>query len=194
MAVYGLTDPVKAVAQYLKDAAAYHDRLSQFTGLDFKAYVTGKAALKAKSYNPPIPAWRPGGGCGWKRRLRMRRRPTVRRAMGADGFITLDLKEAAAFLHMSPAVLRQKARAGIIKGAKPGKCWVFLVVDLTEYLRSLYRVPGQAPQSGWKEVSQCHSTNAANSGGSDSPPPMASLYAARLGLETGSKPRSTTTD
>ena len=31
---------------------------------------------------------------------------------------TLNLIEAAMFLHMSPAVLRQKARAGIIHGAK----------------------------------------------------------------------------
>ncbi len=36
---------------------------------------------------------------------------------------TLDLNEAAEFLHMSPAVVRQKAEAGIILGAKPGKCW-----------------------------------------------------------------------
>jgi len=37
-----------------------------------------------------------------------------------DGYRTLDLNEAAEFLRMSPAVLRQKARAGIVKGAKPG--------------------------------------------------------------------------
>ena len=44
----------------------------------------------------------------------------------STGYRTLDLNEAAEFLRMSPAVLRQKARAGIIKGAKPGKRWVFL--------------------------------------------------------------------
>ncbi|WP_446810575.1 helix-turn-helix domain-containing protein [Methylomonas sp. 2BW1-5-20] len=58
------------------------------------------------------------------------------------------VRQAAEFLHMSPAVLRQKAKAGLVKGAKPGKCWVFLQDDLADYLRSLYLDAGQAPQSG----------------------------------------------
>ncbi|MGB7933836.1 MAG: helix-turn-helix domain-containing protein, partial [Gammaproteobacteria bacterium] len=51
----------------------------------------------------------------------------------STGYRTLDLNEASEFLRMSPAVLRQKARSGIIKGAKPGKRWVFLECDQSDY-------------------------------------------------------------
>ena len=51
---------------------------------------------------------------------------------------TLNLQEAAAFLNMSPEVLRQKVKAGDVPGAKPGKCWVFLEDDLAEYIRTAY--------------------------------------------------------
>jgi len=50
--------------------------------------------------------------------------------MENNGHKTFDLVEAVDFLHMSPAVLRKKAKAGIIQGAKPGKRWVFLEADL----------------------------------------------------------------
>ncbi|MCH9697761.1 MAG: helix-turn-helix domain-containing protein [Gammaproteobacteria bacterium] len=100
---------------------------------------------------------------------------------------TLDLIEAATFLHMSPAVLRQKACAGIIRGAKPGKRWVFLESDLADYLRSLYSDHGQAPQSdNRQEKPLCHSTNAATPGGYGSAPPAASKYADLLKLPTNS--------
>ena len=79
---------------------------------------------------------------------------------------TLDLNEAAAFLHMSPAALRQKAKAGVIQGAKPGKRWVFLEADLADHLRSLYAGPRQAPRSGCDKEASCHSTNAVVPGGS----------------------------
>ncbi len=39
---------------------------------------------------------------------------------------------------MNPEALRQKAKAGVIPGAKPGKCWVFLEEDLAEYIRTAY--------------------------------------------------------
>ncbi len=51
---------------------------------------------------------------------------------------TLDLQEAAAFLRMNPETLRQKTKAEIIPGAKPGKSWVFLEDDLAEYIRTAY--------------------------------------------------------
>lgn len=51
---------------------------------------------------------------------------------------TLDLHQAADFLCMNPEALRQKAKAGVIPGAKPGKCWVFLEEDLAEYIRTAY--------------------------------------------------------
>jgi hypothetical protein len=52
---------------------------------------------------------------------------------------TLDLNEAALFLRLHPHTLEAKARAGEIPGAKPGKCWVFLDVDLADWLRGQYR-------------------------------------------------------
>ena len=107
---------------------------------------------------------------------------------------TLNLKEAAAFLHVSPAALRQKACSGQIHGAKPGKRWVFLEEDLVAFLRSLYPQPRQAPQSGCKEVTLCHSTNAATRGGFASQPPTESRYADLLGLPVARKRRSSMTD
>lgn len=53
---------------------------------------------------------------------------------------TLNLEQAAAFLHMHPYTVMQKANAGEIPGAKPGKRWVFIEDDLAEYLRGQYRV------------------------------------------------------
>ena len=60
--------------------------------------------------------------------------------------ITLSLEEAAEFLHMNPESLRQRAKAGIIPGAKPGKCWVFLTEDLANYIRSNYTCQARAVQ------------------------------------------------
>jgi len=72
---------------------------------------------------------------------------------------TLDLNEAAQFLRMHPHTLEAKARAGEVPGAKPGKCWVFLDVDLAEWLRAQYRAPKQQAEEAWR------STNAGTSGG-----------------------------
>jgi Helix-turn-helix domain len=57
---------------------------------------------------------------------------------------TLNLPEAAAFLHMHPEELRVRAKRGIIPGAKIGRCWVFIDVDLAEFIRSQYPVKRQA--------------------------------------------------
>ena len=50
---------------------------------------------------------------------------------------SLGLREAAGFLRMHPSTLQARAKAGEIPGAKVGKCWVFLEVDLAEYVRSI---------------------------------------------------------
>ena len=72
---------------------------------------------------------------------------------------TLDLKGAAAFLHLSCEALRQRARQGVIPGAKAGKRWVFIEDDLAEYLRSLYAIPRQALRVTLrKELIECQST------------------------------------
>ena len=107
---------------------------------------------------------------------------------------TLDLREAAQFLRMSPAVLRGKARQGLVKAAKPGKCWVFLDDDLAVYLGQLYAGRRQAPLSGSNEEKSLWGyQDAVMSGGSNSPRRTANEYASLLGLATSSKRRSTST-
>ena len=71
---------------------------------------------------------------------------------------TLDLQAAAAFLHIHPVTLQEKARSGEIPGAKIGKCWVFVDVDLVDHIRSKYS--RRVLQSERKELEPCHSTNA----------------------------------
>lgn len=106
---------------------------------------------------------------------------------------TYDLVEAAEYLRMSPAVLREKARLGKLKAAKPGKRWVFLEADLVEYLGALYASTRQAPLSGSQEVTW-ESTNAVIRGGSGLPPPAEGEYADLLGLSTNRQPKNCTTD
>jgi excisionase family DNA binding protein len=96
---------------------------------------------------------------------------------------TLDLNEAAALLKIHPATLQQKARAGQIPGAKIGRAWVFVEVDLLEYVRSQYQ--RQALQvTHRKEVEPCHFADVARSGGSISSPQAENEYADLLGLRT----------
>lgn len=70
---------------------------------------------------------------------------------------TLDLQQAARLLKMHPVTLADKARAGEIKGAKVGRAWVFIKIDLLEYIRSKY--PRRALQGDSTEVKECHSSN-----------------------------------
>jgi excisionase family DNA binding protein len=87
---------------------------------------------------------------------------------------TLTLEEAARLLQLHPTTLAAKARSGEIPGAKPGKRWVFVEVDLVEYVRSHYDAKTRL------------------TGGSKSPT-VDSAYSKALGLQTGKKPGSTTT-
>jgi excisionase family DNA binding protein len=105
---------------------------------------------------------------------------------------TFTLEEAARFLQLHPSTLAAKAQSGEIPGAKLGKRWVFLEVDLTEHVRSHY--VSRALQGDSAEESVCHSTNAKTrpTGGSRSPT-GGSAYSKALGLPTGKKPGSTTT-
>jgi Helix-turn-helix domain len=57
---------------------------------------------------------------------------------------TLNLSEAAAFLHMHPEEVRMRAKRGIIPGAKIGRRWVFIEEDLADFVRSLYPEKRQA--------------------------------------------------
>jgi len=49
---------------------------------------------------------------------------------------TLDLKQAAKLLCIHPDTLRARAAAGIVRGYKPGRSWVFFESEVIEYLRS----------------------------------------------------------
>ena len=69
---------------------------------------------------------------------------------------TLNLKEAAAFLKIHPVTLSIKAASREIQGAKIGKRWVFLQVDLIEHIRAQYQP--RALQGERKET-LCHSIN-----------------------------------
>src|SRR5688572_26791053 len=105
---------------------------------------------------------------------------------------TLSLQEAAALLKIHPVTLQSKARSGAIPGAKIGKCWVFVEIDLLDYLRSQYR--RQALQGEHKELALCHSIDAKTRriGGSHSAT-TDDEYSTVLALPTRRKPRNTTT-
>lgn len=98
---------------------------------------------------------------------------------------TLNLQQAAKFLNLHPVTVQEKARAGIIPGAKPGKCWTFIEDDLATYLRSLYPCNRQALQGEHVEIKPCRSTNAKTRriGGSGSLTADAA-YSKALGLPT----------
>jgi hypothetical protein len=80
---------------------------------------------------------------------------------------TLTLIEAADFLKMHREEVRSRAKSGLIPAAKPGKCWVFLLDDLVDYLRNHYAVSWQALRvtRQRKEESECHSLNVVKRGG-----------------------------
>uniref|UniRef100_Q47H87 Helix-turn-helix domain-containing protein n=1 Tax=Dechloromonas aromatica (strain RCB) TaxID=159087 RepID=Q47H87_DECAR len=105
---------------------------------------------------------------------------------------SLTLQQAATFLKIHPVTLQEKARAGEIPGAKIGKCWVFLEIDLVDYVRSQYR--RRALQGAHERNITCHSSNAKTrpAGGSKSSS-TDERYNAVLGLTTKSKPRNSTT-
>ena len=60
---------------------------------------------------------------------------------------TLDLNEAATFLRIHPVTLVRMAQRGQIPAAKPGKKWVFIDIDLAEWLRAQY-----APQASSSDL------------------------------------------
>jgi hypothetical protein len=104
---------------------------------------------------------------------------------------TLNLEEAADFLKIHTVTLSIKAASGQIQGAKIGKRWVFLKIDLIMHIRSQYQL--RAVQGEKKEL-LCHSTNAKilQHGGLKSQL-VEEQYKAALGQATKSKPRNTTT-
>jgi excisionase family DNA binding protein len=106
---------------------------------------------------------------------------------------TLTLQQAAELLQLHPVTLRDKARAGVVPAAKVGKRWLFVEVDLWDWLRSQYR--SRALQGDLRnEVSQCHSTNVKiHPCGGSSSASMDDAYKRALGLKTAKPPRNITT-
>ena len=81
---------------------------------------------------------------------------------------TLILEEAAQFLHLHPVTLQRMAQRGDVPAAKAGKRWIFVEIDLVDYLRAQY--PSRVMQGAHEEVKLCRSMNAKilPSGGSSS--------------------------
>ncbi|MBE0436550.1 MAG: helix-turn-helix domain-containing protein [Methylomicrobium sp.] len=98
---------------------------------------------------------------------------------------TLDLAEAAQLLKLHPQTVLQRAHAGDIPAAKPGKCRVFIEEDLLNWLRSHYNSGRDARQGGHALYSL--KEKALNSGGSNSLHQTAKLYDNLLGLKTSAK-------
>ena len=96
-----------------------------------------------------------------------------------DLYRTLSLKEAAEYLHVHEETLRNMALAGKVRGVKPGRAWVFLQIDLVEYLRG-------------RQGERWDSSAEVGSGGLTSASADAE-YGALLGLPTGRGRRSITT-
>ncbi|PPC88686.1 MAG: multidrug DMT transporter permease [Methylotenera sp.] len=105
---------------------------------------------------------------------------------------TLNLQQAAVFLKIHPVTLGDKARTGEIPGAKIGKCWVFVDIDLISYIRAQYK--WRDLQGEKVEVLQCHSSNGKDPliGGSKSPTTV-EQYRKALELPTKPKLQSITT-
>ena len=79
---------------------------------------------------------------------------------------------AAEFLHMHSVTLLRLAHSGEIPGAKPGKRWVFIDIDLADWLRAKYA--SRASEGGTTFIerrAKCHSSVAKTprSGGLISP-------------------------
>ncbi|SBT11129.1 DNA binding protein, excisionase family [Candidatus Propionivibrio aalborgensis] len=107
---------------------------------------------------------------------------------------TLTLEEAAGFLKMHPEEVRRRVKCGMLPGAKAGRRWVFLDVDLADWLRSMYSAPRQFLSATLKnEVEKCHSINAERCGGSMLSHPAENEYASLLGLKSKLMPKSFTT-
>jgi excisionase family DNA binding protein len=105
--------------------------------------------------------------------------------------ITLDLKQAAAYLHMSKRRLWDYVQSGDVPAAKPGRKYVFRESDLDAFPVRLHDRQRQALA---ERSIQCQSTNAETSGISTLPLQAASELDALLGQLTGSKRRNCTTD
>ncbi|MBC3871220.1 helix-turn-helix domain-containing protein [Undibacterium oligocarboniphilum] len=72
---------------------------------------------------------------------------------------TLNLKEAAQFLKIHPITLSRLAAHGQIPAAKTGKKWIFITVDLLDWLRAKYAMQVSLSDSHERKT-LCHSSGA----------------------------------
>ena len=101
----------------------------------------------------------------------------------------LNTEKAAEMLGIHPMTLKMKARSGEIPAGKSGRKWVFLDVDLVEYIRAQYKTAND------QEIEVCHSINAKirHIGGSKLNKTEES-YLEALGLKTAVKHKNITTN
>src|ERR1700722_11695207 len=71
-----------------------------------------------------------------RRERRAKQRSSARGLRLRARACTMDLLEAAWFLQMAPATLRKRASAGCVPAYRPGKSWVFLFDELSQFLKS----------------------------------------------------------
>ena len=100
--------------------------------------------------------------------------------------ITFDLNEAAEFLRMNPHTLEERARNGEIPGAKAAKRWVFIDVDLADWLRAQYRSEQKPGEQSCRSISVAKPIGASGKS-------MAGKLEKLLGQKAKPKPKNTTT-
>lgn len=99
---------------------------------------------------------------------------------------TMGIKEASAFLMIHPVTLYKMAERGEVPAAKIGKRWVFIDVDLIDYIRSKYQVQASLSDLNERSKALCHSPGVKihPRGGSTLLPRMDDEYSKVLGLPT----------
>jgi excisionase family DNA binding protein len=99
---------------------------------------------------------------------------------------TMDIKEASAFLRIHPVTLYKMAKHGEVPAAKPGKKWVFIDVDLADWIRSKYQSQASLSDPTERSKTSCHSTGVKihPRGGPILLPQMDDEYSKVLGLPT----------
>ncbi|QCU89776.1 helix-turn-helix domain-containing protein [Thiomicrorhabdus sediminis] len=101
---------------------------------------------------------------------------------------TLNLNQAAEFLHCNSETVRRLAQSGQIPCGKIGRKWVFIQQDLEQYIRNQYSTPESVVQVvDNNEESLCQFTLETTSGGLNSPHQTEQEYDALLRLKTDSK-------
>ena len=97
---------------------------------------------------------------------------------------TLGIQEASELLRIHPVTLSKMASRGEVPGAKIGKEWVFVDVDLIDHIRAQYKLQANVSDSN-ERSNKCHFSNAKTHqiGGSNLLRPMESEYSKVLGLK-----------